>query len=92
MQELGEVVFVPVAKDGSWFDPLSCQTKSGYRIGPKGAEQPKKDYREALDLLARMPTPFWRRPNSVGNWGLVAGVSWQRRSVSDLRMPKEGDN
>ena len=91
-QELGEVVFVPVAKDGSWFDPLSCQTKSGYRIGPKGAEQPKKDYREALDLLARMPTPFWRRPNSVGNWGLVAGVSWQRRSVSDLRMPKEGDN
>ncbi len=91
-QELGEVVFVPVSKDGSWFDPASCRNKRGYSIGPKGAENDVEDYREALDRLARMPTPFWRRPNSVGNWGLVAGVSWQRRSVSDLRMPKEGDN
>ena len=89
-QELGEVVFVPVSKDGSWFDPASCRNKRGYSIGPKGAEDDVEDYREALDRLARMPTPFWRRPNSVGNWGLVAGVSWQRRSVSDLRMPSEG--
>ena len=81
---LGEVVFVPVAKDGSWFDPKTCRNQRGYTIGPKGAEIPVNDYRDALAQLARMPTPYWRRPNAVGNWGLVAGVTWQRREVSDL--------
>lgn len=82
--DVGEVVFVPVAKDGSWFDPAQCRNSRGYTIGPKGAEEPVEDYRLALERLARMRTPYWRRPNRTGNWGIVAGVSWQRRVVRDL--------
>jgi hypothetical protein len=82
--DLGDVVFVPVAKDGTEFDPITCRNDRGYTIGPKGAEESLHDYREALVKLARMPTPSWRRPNAAGNWGIVAGVSWQRRPVSNL--------
>lgn len=83
---LGEVVFVPVAKDGSWFDPVTCRNQRGYTIGPKGAETPVDDYGEALAQLARMPTPYWRRPNGVGNRGIVAGVTWQRREVAEIEQ------
>jgi len=89
--DLGDVLFVPVAKDGSWFDPISCQTKNGYMIGPKGAEETIADYRAALERLARMPTPYWRRPNNLGNRGIVAGVSWQRKVVSDLGLESRED-
>lgn len=81
---LDDVVFVPIAKDGSWFDPVTCRSNRGYTIGPKGSEQPVSDYHEALQQLARMKTPYWRRPNAAGNWGLVAGNSWQRHEVSEL--------
>lgn len=83
---LGEVVFVPVAKDGSWFDPISCRNQRGYTIGPKGAEIPVDDYHEALAQLARMATPYWRRPNGAGNWGIVAGTTWQRREVAEIEQ------
>ena len=83
-EALGEVVFVPVARDGSWFDPVSCRTQRGFTVGPKGAEIHVTDYRTALDLLARMPTPYWRRPNTAGAWGLVSGVAWQRREKREL--------
>ncbi|MPR06294.1 hypothetical protein FS320_02285 [Microvirga tunisiensis] len=75
---------MPVAKDGSWFDPVECRNSRGYTIGPKGAEEPVENYRLALERLARMRTPYWRRRNSAGNWGIVAGVSWQRRIVQEL--------
>ncbi|GLS46940.1 hypothetical protein [Methylobacterium brachythecii] len=83
---LGEVVFVPVAKDGSWFDPRTCRTQRGYTIGPKGSEITVEDYREALALLERMPTPYWRRPNMVGNRGIVAGTTWQRREIAEIEQ------
>ncbi len=82
--DVGEVVFVPVARDGSWFDPATCRNARGYTVGPKGAEVPVNDYREALELLSRMATPHWRRPNAAGNWGIVSGVSWQRKVVGEL--------
>jgi hypothetical protein len=90
---LGEVVFVPVAKDGSWFDPVTCRNQRGFTIGPKGAEIPVEDYGEALAQLARMPTPYWRRPNGAGNWGIVSGATWQRREIAEieqLRSPYAG--
>lgn len=80
-----EAVFVPVAKDGTVFDPVSCRNSRGYTIGPKGAEQPVSDYFEAVTLLSRAATPCWRRPNGNGNWGIVAGVSWQRRDAAEIR-------
>jgi hypothetical protein len=82
--ELGEVVFVPVAKDGTFFDPVTCGRHGRYTIGPKGAEEAVDNYREALARLSRMPTPHWRRPNKLGNWGIVAGVGWQRKVLDEL--------
>lgn len=82
--DVGEVIFVPVARDGSWFDPAACRNSRHYTIGPKGAEQHVPEYREAVARLSRMPTPYWRRPNEAGNWGIVAGVSWQRKVMADL--------
>lgn len=84
-KRLGDVVFVPYAKDGSWFHPSRCRNSRGYTIGPKGSERPVSDYFEALEALARSPTPHWRRPNSAGNWGIVAGVNWQRKELSEIK-------
>jgi hypothetical protein len=91
---LDEVLFVPVSKDGAIFDPVLSRGVSGYTIGKKGAEQKVEDYLASLELLKRMPTPYWRRPNAIGNWGIVAGVSWQRKTRSELGLTtdaNEGD-
>src|SRR4029079_19666173 len=84
--DLGEVLFVPVARDGSWFDPISCRNARGYMIGPKRAEEPVDDYQEAVARLSQMSTPYWRRPNEHGNWGIVSGISWQRKVRSELAV------
>lgn len=83
-----EVVFVPVASDGSWFDPKACRRGDHYVIGPKGAEQKIGDYREALARLAAMSKPRWRRPNEHGNWGIVRADSdrWLRKTVRELGL------
>jgi hypothetical protein len=86
---LSDVVFVPVAKDGTIFDPSACRRADGYTIGKKGAEEHVDDYLTALDRLAKMPIPHWRRPNAIGNWGIVTGVSWQRRTLEDLGLMKK---
>jgi hypothetical protein len=84
-EDLGAVVFVPQACDGSWFDPRTCRRTGHYTIGPKGAERAVGDYDEALRQLARMPVPYWRRPNSAGHWSIVAGkTAWLRKPASDL--------
>jgi len=91
---LDDVLFVPASKDGSIFDPVHCRGASGYTIGKKGAEQKIADYLSALDQLTQMPTPYWRRPNAGGNWGLVAGVSWERKTRFELglmNVPKGGN-
>jgi hypothetical protein len=74
-EELEDVIFVPMAKDGSIFDPVKCKTSGGYTIGKKGAEEQVEDYLAALERLSKMRTPHWRRPNAVGNRNLVAGTS-----------------
>lgn len=68
---------VPVAKCGSWFGPHLSRA-SGFTIGAKGEEFRCIDYVEALAALRAMTVPRWRRPNSKGNWGIVAGVDWCR--------------
>jgi len=72
-----EFVFVPVARDGSAFLP-DVRSAGRYTIGAKGDEQKVADYFEALALLTAMPTPRWRRPNSEGNRGIVAGIDFHR--------------
>lgn len=70
-------VFVPVARDGSVFHP-GIDRKGRYTIGPKGDERQFDDYEQALEELQRMPSPFWRRPNEKGAYGIVRGVRWVR--------------
>lgn len=72
-----DYVFIPVAADQSRFWP-DLRNGNGYRIGRKGEEQTEPDYFKALELLSRQPRPYWRRPNSAGNWGIVSGQGWER--------------
>lgn len=77
------VVFVPVARDESWFSP-DCRSGGRYTIGAKGSETKYTDYFAALDALLKMPTPHWRRKNSNGNAGIVAGVRFDRQRRTEI--------
>lgn len=88
---LADYVFIPVANDGSEFRPDQCwragktDAEDGYIVGPKGGEKKLADFYAALDLLSKMETPRWRRPNpESGNWGIVTGQSWRRVSRQSL--------
>lgn len=81
--EDGGIVFVPVARDGTWFGP-QCRSGGRFTIGAKGEEVKYTDYFEALDALAKMSTPRWRRPNQQGNFGIVSGVRFDRKRRADL--------
>lgn len=72
-----EVVFVPVAADGSHFHP-GLARGGKFMIGAKGEEASYPSYNEALNALQKMATPRWRRPNEAGNWGIVSGRDWKR--------------
>jgi hypothetical protein len=68
-------ILVPYAKDGTCFSPALRRPKAGsFMVGKKGAEVTFASFDEALDFLNDMPKAMWRRPNSEGNWGLVAAV------------------
>lgn len=85
-EDVGEpVVFVPVARDGSVFHP-GLARGAGYAVGPKGAERQIEDFDAALKALQRMRTPYWRRPNDAGNWGVVRGMRWERLSSTELTV------
>ena len=75
--EAGRMIFVPVARDGSIFNPGLIRGGK-YQIGAKGEEQDFDSFEAALDALNAMPVPRWRRPNELGNWGIVSGIAWQR--------------
>ena len=79
-----EMVFVPVARDGSWFGP-DCRSGGRFTIGAKGSEKKYTDYFAALESLQRMtPTPYWRRPNGNEVPGIVAGVRFDRKARVDI--------
>lgn len=77
------LLFVPVARDGTWFSP-ECRSGGRYTVGAKGEEVKFTDYFEALAALVKMPTPRWRRPNANGIPGIVAGVRFDRVSRAEL--------
>ena len=79
---LKQAAFVPVARDGSIFHP-GLRRGSSYTIGRKGTEIQINDFHEALRQLQQMPTPYWRRPNESGHWGIVAGVRWDRVDLAN---------
>ena len=88
----GEIFLVPFASDGSEFHPQTCFRGGGYTIGPKGAEKKIVDgYRKALERLARMRrAPYWRRPNSAGNWGIVTAEGFRPRTAAELGLDETG--
>ena len=73
----GEVLFVPVASDGSTFNP-ELERKGKYTVGAKGQEIQFDQFQDALNALQKMSTPRWRRPNAAGNWCIVSGRDWKR--------------
>ncbi|WP_220432327.1 hypothetical protein [Falsirhodobacter xinxiangensis] len=73
----GELMFVPVARDGSMFGP-DLARGGQFQIGAKGDERHFPTFDEALAALNEMPVPRWRRPNEHGHWGIVSGTTWQR--------------
>ncbi|MBX6370201.1 MAG: hypothetical protein IRZ04_19685 [Rhodospirillales bacterium] len=88
---LAEQVFVPVDSDGNAFLPsMARRGRDGvlrYAIGAKSDPDYVEDYWEALDRLARMPTPRWRRPpaSGKGGWSLVSAQDgWRRFARADL--------
>lgn len=86
-----DVIFVPVARDGSVFHP-GLRRGSSYTVGQKGQEQQIADFNEALIQLQRMPVPYWRRPNASGNWGSVVGIRWERMDASQFQSNSEMAN
>lgn len=70
-------IFVPVARDGSVFHP-GIERNGRFTVGPKGNERQFAEFKEALEELQRMPSPFWRRPNEKKAYGVVRGVRWVR--------------
>lgn len=86
-----EQVFVPVDADGNAFLPsLARRGRDGslrYAIGEKASPEYTEDYWQALERLAQMPTPRWRRPSPSGHggWGLVSAQDgWRRFARADL--------
>ena len=76
-----QYLFVPVARDGSIFDP-SWASGGRFTIGQKGNETRFDSYMDALEALQRMPMPRWRRPGPKGIPGIVAGVRFERLARS----------
>ena len=76
-------VFVPVARDGSIFHPGLVRNGT-FIVGPKGDEVREADFETALAMLQAMPSPFWRRPNERGSWGIVRGTRWERLDRAEL--------
>lgn len=69
---------VPFARDGSWFGPHVRSRSGVFTVGEKDSPRKFDNYSEALSYLRQMPVAKWRRPNSVGNWGLVSAVRWDK--------------
>lgn len=83
-EPLEEIVFVPVAADGSVFHP-SLKKDDHFRIGGEGREEQVSGFDEALRKLQAEPTPQWRRPTKGGIWTRVRATGWQRMTTRDLQ-------
>ena len=85
IEAMRDVVFLPVALDGTRFDP-GLLRNGRFQIGVKGNETKYEDFGVALESLQRMGQEArWRRPNPTGNWSIVKVERWipvDRRSLS----------
>jgi hypothetical protein len=80
---LPPTMLLPVARDGTWFHPGLIR-RGEFTVGEKGDEQRFDNFVEALEALKGMTVPKWRRPNDVGNWGIVSGIRWETAHRLDI--------
>lgn len=78
-----EMLFVPVAADGSTFHP-GVAHEGVFTTGPTGREAAWPSFEEALVALQRSPEPVWRRPTPRGLRTQARGVRWDRTTRAAL--------
>ncbi|WP_438345744.1 hypothetical protein [Methylorubrum populi] len=78
-----EMLFVPVAADGSTFHP-GVAHEGVFTTGPTGRETGWPSFEEALAALQRSPKPVWRRPTQRGLRTQARGVRWERTTRAAL--------
>ena len=70
-------IFVPFAKDGSYFNPQVKRPNTGkYCVGSKNTPIYTSSFGEALNYLVNADRAQWLRPNQDGKWGVVTGMYW----------------
>ena len=79
---------VPVSKGNDVFN-ASLFHNGFITVGKKGNEVKYSTFEEALNALIQMDSPYWRRPNEKGNWGIVKGEYWVRKSNVELNLEEK---
>ncbi|AJC79805.1 hypothetical protein IE4803_CH02616 [Rhizobium etli bv. phaseoli str. IE4803] len=83
----GDPVWVPVAKDGTWFSPEHALPDGCFHVVCDNyrEEQTFDDYWEALDFLSRATSPLWRCPDEAGRWHLKSTSRWDRKTRQEIQ-------
>jgi hypothetical protein len=84
-----ELVFVPVANDGTWFAPNDCTSDGTHRcyyVANGDCEERYEDYWLALDFLHRAKVPRWRYRDTEKRWRLKTGGpdAWARKPRTEI--------
>ena len=87
-----EPLFVPVARDGSWFSPSDRRKRDSlYYVSNGDDEQGFDDYWSAIDFLTRAGSPQWRYTDTAGRWRIKKGTAWERKSRQEVEKLLSGD-
>jgi hypothetical protein len=80
-----EPLFVPVARDGSWFSPTDQHKRDGQYYVSNGSDEEKfNDYGPALEFLTRAASPRWRYTDTLGRWRSRAAIGWERKRRDEV--------
>src|SRR5262249_32651164 len=80
-----EPLFVPVARDGSWFSPTDQHKRDGqYYVSNGSDEETFNDYELALDFLTRAASPRWRYTDTLGRWRSRTAIGWERKRRDEV--------
>ncbi len=82
-----DLVFVPIANDGTWFSP-NDRNKDDTQYYVASADQEKKfaDYWLALEFLHRAKVPRWRYRDATKRWRLKTSGpdAWARKPRAEI--------
>lgn len=82
----GTPVWVPVAKDGTWFSPEHAMPDGFFYVtcAKHKGEVSFEDYWEALDFLSRAASPRWRVRTEAPRWYLKPVSHWDRKTRQEI--------